>query len=102
MAVLFRGECQDLLHVASPRFPRDLVELNSFLRAYYRPPRDPPFTVTDAVGLDLDCTRNPLGTAWNYEPAEGRIQLPAICVPDELFRNKLAAFEGQSPPCFKP
>jgi len=102
MAETFRSESQDLLHVAQPRFPRDLVELNTFLRACYRPPRDPPFTVTDAIGLDLDCTRNPLGTAWEYQPGDGRIHLPAICVPADLFRNKSAAFEGRSPPCFKP
>jgi len=102
MAVLFRSECEEVLGVRPPCFPRDLVELSAFLNTYYRPPRDKPFTVTDAIGLDLDCTRNPLGAAWDYQPAEGRIQLPAICVPDDLFRNKLAAFEGQSPPCFKP
>jgi hypothetical protein len=102
MAQLFHGECQEVLRVNPPRFPRDLPELNAFLRAYHRPPRDPPFTVTDAIGLDLDCTRNPLGGAWDYDPAAGLIRLPGVCAADELFRHRLAAFEGRPPPYFKP
>lgn len=90
-----------LLRNIHGRFPADLAELTSWARGFFKPPNDAPFSVVDALGEDLDCTRSPLGVPWNYDPQTGKIRLPAECVPGQLLRNRMLAFDGQAPPYFE-
>lgn len=69
------------------RVPRDLNELRDDVRKVYK---NPAFTlsaaITDAIGMDLDPTRSPIGS-WDYDPVRGIIQLPPYCSMDDLYKN---------------
>lgn len=88
----FKGQAQ--------RFPIDMRELTGFARMIYGPPNSPPFAVKDALGTDLDCEQNPLGTPWNYDPETGEFRMPDDCQTHVLYRNQNAAMEGWFPPFF--
>lgn len=88
------------LPAVNDRPPRSLAELTHFVRFMYNEKNPPPFSVSEALGEDLDCERNPLGEPWNYNPATGAIVLPPDCEPKVLLRNRLAAVENWVPPHF--
>lgn len=72
LLLLFRSE-------HGGRFPRDLIELRTFLRQYKSIPLYPPSVmVLEAIGLDFDATTGPLGP-WKYDADKGEIVFPPEC-----------------------
>jgi len=84
------------------RYPSDMQELSDFLRWYYKPPRDdPPYTVVEVLGRNLDATRNPLGGTWSYDKRTGSITLPPECNLQELYRGVDRVLQGLLPAYFR-
>ncbi|MCZ7644078.1 MAG: hypothetical protein M5U26_02170 [Planctomycetota bacterium] len=83
-------------HVGRP--PRDLAELSRWCKGYFSADNEASFVILDAIGQELDCTKNPLGGAWDYDPQTGKINLPERCNIDAIFANAEMPVHGRSPP----
>jgi len=92
---LFHNEPENL------RNPADMQELSAWGRAYYQRIGGAPAPITQALGLEIDCTASPLGGSWDYNPLTGELILPPDCEVSKLYANKAAALEGRRPPYFK-
>ena len=83
------------------RLPGSMAELTGYVNRYYGPPNSPTFPLLEALGKELDCTRNPLGNGWDYHPETGEIRLPPECDPERLYRNSQGVLEERTPPHFR-
>ncbi|HYF49941.1 MAG TPA: hypothetical protein VEJ63_11070, partial [Planctomycetota bacterium] len=68
------------------RLPRDLQELQSFVRRFFNAATPASNNVIDSLGADLEVIEGPLGK-WNYDAENGFIILPPFCNTRTLFKN---------------
>ena len=69
------------------RAPKDLAELRDYVHsAQYPPFRPPSVMLLEALGIDLDPTKGPLGP-WNYDAEKGQVVLPPECNAKELYAH---------------
>ena len=69
------------------RLPKDLIELREYVRTAQNPPfRPPSVMMLEAIGIELDPTKGPLGP-WNYDAEKGQVLLPPECNAKELYAH---------------
>jgi len=95
LAILLRYQAKEIGRPA-----KDLAELETWTREYFK---SVPITfpVLDNLGSDLNCTTDPFGMPWDYDPATLSIRRRPEWEPLQLYRNSEALTRGERPPLFR-